>query len=85
MRAFSNGTEYDRFYERWCGHCAAEDEMRETGMGGCPVLLNAMLDEPTPELIDGGRDVSCTAFDNVDAPKPQPIEVSPDQLTLEEA
>lgn len=85
MSAFSNGTEHDIFYDRWCEHCTGDAEMRDTGMGGCPIILNAFIGEPTPELIDDGRQVTCTAFDDIDAPKPQPIEVSPDQLTLEEA
>ena len=84
MTAFANSADFELFYERWCDRCTGDEEMRETGFGGCEILCNAMLGEPTPQLLKWDRQVICTDFIHVDtATPPAPIEVSPDQLTLD--
>lgn len=40
MGYFSNGTEGDMYYERWCARCIHERSYRETGEGpGCMVWM----------------------------------------------
>ncbi len=63
--AFSTGTEFDAWSERFCDRCAHEDHGRSVF---CPILSVAMLDERTPaEWVPDqpsslGRQYRCVEF-----------------------
>lgn len=43
----SNGTEGDVFRADWCDKCERDRENRETGAGGCPIIVYTMAYELT--------------------------------------
>jgi len=63
----SNGTDGEIFYANWCEGCAKDAKYRETGKGGCQIIVGAMLydigdpDYP-PEWIQDEHGPRCTAF-----------------------
>lgn len=77
----SNGTEGAAFEAYYCDRCRHESEYRDTGEGGCLILLNAFAfdkgeDGYPAEWVYGPDGVpTCTAFDDGSEPeRPRPCE-----------
>lgn len=80
----SNGTEGALFQERYCWQCVHDPFSRDP-FGedeSCPIILRSLDGEQPNEWV-GGEDGwgTCTAFHHIDAPLP--VQVHPDQMTLE--
>jgi hypothetical protein len=53
---FSNSTEWDLWSYRWCRTC--QNDINED----CHIILNMLLDEPTPEIEGRGESAVCTEY-----------------------
>lgn len=88
--AFSNGTEGYGWMEANCETCIHDKAARQGDVGGCPLILVALMGRTPQEWLEGDRDTiarryTCVMYRHEDDggdPEPRPIPDPPGQLTL---
>jgi hypothetical protein len=96
-KAFSNGTEWSIWSDRWCDRCKNNDEAAELW---CPIITVALIEPLTPaEWTEGTSEGehpytfvdTCTEFDERrddgtdDEPEPEPVPECDGQLDIIDA
>lgn len=86
-RAFSNGTEYEIWADRWCDRCTVEDDFRAgTDDIGCPLIIVALCTDDTPAAWMPTEPGSPDSYECIDfrgrdhgpEPEPKPLPEPPD-------